>query len=250
MDQYINHSKDLINHILVDGNVLTNIEKMLYVLSCLDSGYKSLVIPITNKKRVLSLEELFIRLRTHDKQLKRMNLPDSQLMKINYFIHEPNFPNHQSQSLLAGNQSINQSLPPPHLRKNTLPLRGKTPPKTAPYNSKSIKYLAIQLPNVTSSTSNPKIDSLTTHKGHQEVPVYRRGNVSKIHPEYNLPLLDQIHQPTSRPHFQHPQTQTTTWTKKNCYPLPPQAIHISGIINSLHKWNMVHGYWCHSPFNQ
>lgn len=50
---------------------------MLYMLGGLNVGYESLVNTITNKKRVLSLDKLFTRMRTHDRQMECMNQPDT-----------------------------------------------------------------------------------------------------------------------------------------------------------------------------
>lgn len=53
MQQYISHSKDLIDHILTTGDNLSDKEQLLYVLGGLDVAYESLVTTITNKKRCL-----------------------------------------------------------------------------------------------------------------------------------------------------------------------------------------------------
>lgn len=40
MEQYISHSKDLINHILETGDNMSDREQMLYVLGGLDVDYE------------------------------------------------------------------------------------------------------------------------------------------------------------------------------------------------------------------
>lgn len=91
MGQYINHSKDMIDHLLVSRDTLSIRDQVLYVLRGLDGCYEFLVTIVTNKKKVLSLDELFNRMRTHDKQLERINILDIALIQANYSITKQPF---------------------------------------------------------------------------------------------------------------------------------------------------------------
>lgn len=58
MEKYISNSKDLIDHLFASGDALSDKKHMLYVLGGLDTNYTSLVTYITNKKIILTLNEL------------------------------------------------------------------------------------------------------------------------------------------------------------------------------------------------
>lgn len=83
---YTSHSKDLIDHLFTIGDALSNRVQVLYMLGELDGGYKSPMITITNKKMVLSLDELFTRMRIYDMKMKCMNMPHTH---SNYSITKP-----------------------------------------------------------------------------------------------------------------------------------------------------------------
>lgn len=50
----------------------------------MDVNYTSLVTNIINKKHILSLNEVFTRMKTHEIQIQRMNLPNPHLIQANY----------------------------------------------------------------------------------------------------------------------------------------------------------------------
>lgn len=61
-------------------------EQVLHILGGLNSRYNTIVTTIIQKKRVCSLDEVFIALRMHEKQLKRINATDTQLFQANLTI--------------------------------------------------------------------------------------------------------------------------------------------------------------------
>lgn len=75
MEQCISLEKKLVDHILEFVDIISNREHMLYVFEGLDSNYISLITNITNKKQILSLNDIFTCLRMHERQCKCMNLP-------------------------------------------------------------------------------------------------------------------------------------------------------------------------------
>lgn len=77
MEQYISHSKDLIDHVQAVSDSPSDREQMLYVLGGLDGHYESTVTIVTNKKEVLTLDEFFTRMRTHDKYMESIQMLDS-----------------------------------------------------------------------------------------------------------------------------------------------------------------------------
>lgn len=68
MKKYIDNSKDLIDYLLVSSDALSDKEYILYVFDGLDTNYTSLITHITNKKKILTLDELYARIRMHEKQ--------------------------------------------------------------------------------------------------------------------------------------------------------------------------------------
>lgn len=73
MENYIGTTKNLINHIMVVGDEISDCEKVLYILGGLDFQYSSLITNITQKKCKPSLDEVFNALCIHGKHLERMN---------------------------------------------------------------------------------------------------------------------------------------------------------------------------------
>lgn len=67
MKEYISMENDLLDHIMVIGGIIFDREQMLYVIGGLDSNYTSLVKNITSKKSVISLDELFTRMRMYER---------------------------------------------------------------------------------------------------------------------------------------------------------------------------------------
>lgn len=59
---------------------------MLYVLGGLDGHFESMVTIITNKKWFFTLDELFTWMRTHDKQMERLQMSDSQHVQAKYLV--------------------------------------------------------------------------------------------------------------------------------------------------------------------
>lgn len=59
---------------------------MLYVLGGLDGHFESMVTIITNKKWFLTLDELFTWMRTHDKQMERLQMSDYQHVQAKYLV--------------------------------------------------------------------------------------------------------------------------------------------------------------------
>lgn len=70
----------MIDHLYAIIDYISDPEQMLYVLRGLDSNFSPLVTNIIGKKRILSLDELFTCIRTHDQQQARMNSTDTQLV--------------------------------------------------------------------------------------------------------------------------------------------------------------------------
>lgn len=68
---------------------------MLYILGGLEVGYESLVTNVTKKERMkewmISLDNIFTKMRTHDKHMEHMNLSDSQFVQANYSVSKQNF---------------------------------------------------------------------------------------------------------------------------------------------------------------
>lgn len=68
MKKYIDNSKDLIDYLLVSSDALSDKEYIIYVFDGLYTNYTSLITHITNKKKILTLDELYARIRMHEKQ--------------------------------------------------------------------------------------------------------------------------------------------------------------------------------------
>lgn len=80
MEQYINHSKDVIDHLLGGRDNINTQYHMIYVLKGLDGNYSSLVTTVT-KKRVLNLDKYFTKTRTLEKQIeRRINMTNISLI--------------------------------------------------------------------------------------------------------------------------------------------------------------------------
>lgn len=82
MKQYISKSKDIIDHLLDASDTLSDKEHMIYVLGGLDANYTSLVTNIISKERILSLDEIYTRMRLHKRRNARMISCSGQLYKI------------------------------------------------------------------------------------------------------------------------------------------------------------------------
>lgn len=70
-------------------------KQALYILGGLNLTYTSAITNITNKKRVIGLDELFTSMKTLERKIQMMSIPDSQLVQANYTRISPSGYTHQ-----------------------------------------------------------------------------------------------------------------------------------------------------------
>lgn len=80
MEEYIVDAKELFDLMSEIGDLISSQEEILYLLGGLNAGYISIVTNITHKKNMPSIDEVFSRLITHERQLVRMSPIDLQLI--------------------------------------------------------------------------------------------------------------------------------------------------------------------------
>lgn len=96
MNEYINQAKDIFNLLLAAADPISLREQVIYLVSGLNFDYNSLITTLTYKKKMPTLEEVFIMMRVHEQQVQRM-----QSFSVDHQLNQANFAKQVSISTLS-----------------------------------------------------------------------------------------------------------------------------------------------------